>query len=81
MENLTNKTIKQYYYDTDEGQIIITRLKEKGKNWSEWWGQVEGYGIVTFLFGGERIGNRTEKETADYCAYEYYDVIIDTKGV
>lgn len=80
MENLKNKTIKQFYYDTDDGEIIITMLKTKHKNYYEWLGQVAHYGVVIFLLGGERIGNRTLKETADYCAYTYYDEIIATKG-
>ena len=80
MDNLNNKTIKQFYYDTAEGNIIITKLEEKGKNWAEWWGHVEGYGATTFLFGGEKIDNRTDKEVADYCEYNYFDNIISVKG-
>lgn len=80
MDNLSNKTIKQFYYDTDEGSIIITKLKEKGKNWAEWWGHVEGYGNAIMLFSGEKIDTRKDEDTADYCAFEYYDDIIDTKG-
>lgn len=80
MDNISNKTIKQFYYDTDNGKIIITKLEEKGKNWAEWWGHVEGYGKAIMLFGGEKIDNREDTQTADYCAFEYYDDIIDTKG-
>lgn len=81
MDDLSNKTIKQFYYDTAEGNIIITKLKEKGKNWAEWWGHVEGYGNAIMLFAGEKIDNREDKDTADFCAYNYFDDIIDTKGV
>lgn len=78
MDNLNDQNVKQYHYDTDNGEIIITRLKTKGTNYYEWWGHVKEHGKMVFLFGGSKLTNKSEKETADYCAYSYYDEIIDT---
>ena len=75
MDNLSNKTIKQFYYDTDAGTLIITLLKTKHTKMCEWYGHMAGYGVVNFLIGGEKIDNRSYKTTADYLATEFYDEI------
>ena len=78
MDNLHTKTIKQFYYDTDNGTLCITMLKDKKTKQYEWWGHMVGFCRMEMLFGGAKIPNRTLQETADYCAYEYYDIILDT---
>lgn len=80
MDNLTGKSIQQFNFDTDEGEIIITAIIDESKNFVEWWGHVKGYTVSIMLFGGNKIDNRSYNDTALYCVSEFYDAIIDTKG-
>ena len=80
MDNLKNSTIKQYFYDTDCGNVYI--LSIKGKDYTEFWGGVTGFGTVKMLFGIEnheitRKKHETMKAWADFALYDYYEIIED----
>lgn len=80
MGNLKTSTIKQYFYDTDCGNVYIIAIK--GKDYTEFWGGVTGFGRMEMLFGLEnykitRKKHETMKAWADFALYDYYDIIED----
>ena len=78
MDNLKGKTIKQFYFETDNGAIVITAIIDRQTKMTEWWGHLMGYGVAKFLVGGIHLKHRTWKETAEWMLCEFYDDIIDT---
>ena len=77
MDNLKNKSIKQFYYDTDAGNIVITAIIERETKFVEWYGHIVGYGNVKYLFGEYHKTKQTYRQIADYCAWEYFDTITE----
>lgn len=80
MDNLKDKSIQQFNFDTDDGEIIITAIIDESTNFVEWWGHVKGYCTSIMLFGMDKKHSRSYNDTALYCVSEYYDAIVDTKG-
>lgn len=80
MDNIKGSKITQYFYDADCGKVYI--LAVKGKEYTEFWGGVVGFGEIKMLFGIEnheitRKKNETLKAWCDYAVYDYYDIIAD----
>ena len=71
MENLNNKTIKQYYINAECGTIIITALIHNDTNFVEYYGQLAGMGEVHHIVGvyyqsEDDILNFAEEASADF---------------
>lgn len=83
MDNIKGSKITQYFYDTDCGNVYIIAIK--GKDYTEFWGGVTGFGITKMLFGIEnheitRKKHETLHAWADYALHDYYDIIEEIVG-
>lgn len=73
MDNLSNKTIKQFNFNTDFGVVCITVLQDKETKFVEFWGHNIGYGNVHFLIGHQYFKGMNLKKYAYKYLSEFYD--------
>jgi len=73
MENLNNKTIKQYYINAECGTIIITALIHNNTNFVEYYGQLAGMGDVHQIFG---VYYENEKDITDFAEQASSDFLV-----
>ena len=78
MENLSNKTIKQYYFKTKYGTIVITALINKETKFVDYWALLGGYGVMEYMFG---IYYNNQLEIKHYAVQAEIDYIPTVKNV
>lgn len=80
MDNIKNKTIKQFEFNTDDGVIIITAFIDKTTKVNEFWGHIKGYGIAFMLYGLDMPEGITLEQYAETLAWDYFDELMNSKG-
>ena len=76
MDNLTNKTIKQYQFMTEYGIIVITCVCHDN-NFVEFWGHLVGYGIMHHFIGYDVPKGGELRKYAKDVMEDFFDVIRD----
>jgi hypothetical protein len=75
MDNLTNKTIKQFYFDTDYGKMCITCVTDKDYEFTDFYGHIIGWGTIQHLIGWGCYKKNDIIKEAKRLSKECYDIL------